>query len=181
MQTVELLPDTIGDRPFFRAGIHEKKIFLTIVIEPEMSGRFAVTVGAGPVGVDRRRFSEGHPRVVGDGVRGARLVCIEEFLDPGDGAGRDALAVAQAADEFSVVDGAAAERGFGDLHPSAIGFDAGDKVVMLGHWNFPAVFLSSIYPNFLFVSNSGKLPIGGRRRKCCSIIATGLRKPAKLF
>ena len=123
MDVGELHADAIGDLPFFAAGVHEQQIFLPVIEEAEVARR----VVAGLAGGDRqrrrrnRRQSDGGGGIEHDAAasrRGFNAV-RHEAADALQRIGGDAPAIAQAAGELTVVDGAAAEGRFGETAPAA--------------------------------------------------------------
>ncbi len=145
LDVLELLGDALGDGGFFVTGVDERQVVLPVVVEAERRVVFLVAgcrCGSGFAGLGLALdgfgffdcflggFGCGHvaPLVIFNDANSVFIVLqCQEILDPVDGPERDALAIAQAVDQFAVVDHSQAERGLGYLLPVAVGLDFPDQ------------------------------------------------------
>ena len=138
------------DHPLFGAGVHEQQIFLAVVEEAEV---LLVVVVARR---NRDRLGRGHRlrrhhrarrlELLQRGLMRARdhrrageggvAVRRHEGADAVERFGRDAAAVAKAARELAVVDGAPSERGFGEAGGAAVFGDFLKQLLRI-HWRRP--------------------------------------------
>ena len=115
--------DAARHHPLLRAGVHEQQILLPVVEETEVAQR----VGWARRMRDRHRAFRAHRRVQRGRAldhqrareRGLVAMARHEAADAVERLGGDAPAVAQAACELAVVDGAAAEGRFRQAHLTA--------------------------------------------------------------
>src|SRR5579875_1524198 len=118
MDVGELEPDAGCDLPLFRAGVHEQEVFLPVVEETEITFRIA----AGRRRRRRRRRRRYRPYV----LHGWRVeehappprprvgIARHEGADALERVGGNATAVAKAACQFAVIDGAPTESRLGE-------------------------------------------------------------------
>ena len=134
MDVAELERDAARHHPLLRAGVDEQQILLPVVEEAEVAQR----VGRARRMRDRHRAFRAHRRAQRCRAldhqrareRGLVAMARHEAADAVERLGGDAPAVAQAACELAVVDGAAAEGRFRQAHLTAeIGDFLQDDVV----------------------------------------------------
>src|SRR6516162_11308685 len=93
MEACELKPDSLGNDPLFAAGMDEQQVFLAILEEAEIAARVALFFSH--LQAARRRYGAGRGGDIG--------------LDAVERIDRDALALAQAMHQLSVIDRAPAK------------------------------------------------------------------------
>jgi hypothetical protein len=106
----QFLRDSIGYLPLLAAGVNEKKVFLAVVVKEKILIRVDLAA--------RRQGREIWRRAPGRAQRQrhsafALLVTGHERVDLVERIGRDPTAVSQSRHQLSVIDGRAAECGFG--------------------------------------------------------------------
>ena len=112
MDMRQFLGDAVRDLPLLAAGIDEQQIFLPVVEEAEVARRIAVRQRRRGDGRRQRRarlaraFDDRQPLAL-------RRMRRHKTVDAVERVGGDAAAVAQPRRKLAVVDGAAAEGGFG--------------------------------------------------------------------
>ena len=134
MQMRQLHAGAFGHHPLFTAGIDEHQIFLPVVVK---SKRGLSTVVLGGARLNHRGVDSLTDLIIGIGERGSTLA-DNIFLDPGHGRGSDALAVAQPADEFAVIDRLAAEGALGNSLGAAERLDLFDQLMIRSDLNIHA-------------------------------------------